>query len=152
MTAAIRYSRSRAARWLALLAGLSLAVAPGNLLAQCGCMACACRTAPADEVPAGCCCQAAAQSCCESPEAMPVAGCGLANTNGGCCCEVSLPEQPAETRDTAFRSARGEHAAGSAAAALPVAAFDRAVDIAALDWALLPARPPVRVLYCVWRN
>jgi hypothetical protein len=149
MAAIFRTTRSTAAHWLALLAGLAMAVSPANLLAGCGCGACPCGTVTAADT-TGCCCQpSSSDSCCAAPDHGAQSGCRLGSN---CQCELKGSQQPAVSHDSKPSSLRDE------LASVPGATF--ATDIrpvlsltaAAFDSSLLPARPPARILFCVWRN
>jgi hypothetical protein len=148
MAATFRTSRSTAAHWLALLAGLMLTVSPANLLAQCGCGVCPCGAGSAAEA-SDCCCQALSDSCCAGPADNTQAGCHLA---GNCPCEFNRSPQPADSRDGKLTSSRGEFASTPAVPFTTSIPPVHSPNAAAFDSSLLPAQPPVRILFCVWRN
>jgi len=148
---AIARNYRRAASLLAALAAAAVAVSPANLLAACVCRADCCQDNGPSAVQSKSCCDAAVQTCCPSCGEQDTR-CGVANYAGGCCCELGQPTQPLEPRDARTPRTGDHHWDGAAAGYVPPFIHGQSAVSLPETLSPLPPGPPVRVLYCVWRN
>jgi hypothetical protein len=164
-----RFRQSRAVHFLALATALALGLLPADLAAGCSCTDCACQASAEDGT---CCCSAGklahspeglsgkrgnasplGHSCCarKTPrmhECSPLAACSAGD---GCRCEVARSQATADLSARAVRPDKTSYALGLAAALPVVASCNSGISRTAV--AHPPeSTPPLRILYCSWRN
>jgi hypothetical protein len=141
-----RHLRQALDRPLVMLVALAVAWFPGGLWASCGCETCECQQ------------QTAAEACCSNSS---VAVCQRAPAAKNCCDGATVVARPCRceihcsTRPVApiIRGDQGHSIGADIFAPTAVLSDSTATDGLILEAAGQRASgPPLRVLYCVWRN